>query len=287
MLDPVTVVAEEPVETAETPAKETLEVEETETEEAEPEVETPEKLEGVKAEATAKPKASKGYDPVEVIHSLKREMKELKESFRGEVESLSGEVRALKPEKDPLDALLESLPKGDAESEEGRLRADIEALAPAIKKLRPALMPEVGQHRLVLRGLLQMHDKLAFLVDQLTDAMGDNKPLGIKHLDRIERAREEQMAKSGGRGRPPLYHDVFVGLQEQLKAEEDGKKKSEASIRQDEQKRLAAQEDERKRAAGGPRGTGTPPRGGTGTPSRRSPAQIDRDIAAGKDFVIR
>jgi hypothetical protein len=153
------------------------------------------------------------------LSTLKQELKELKDSFRGEVESLAGEVRTLKPEKDPIDVLLESLPKGDPESEDGRLRADIEALAPAIKKARHAIVPEVGQHRLVLRGLLQMHDKVAFLVDQLTDAMGDNKPLGIKHLDRIEKARDEQITKSGGRGRPPLYHDVFAGLQEQLERE--------------------------------------------------------------------
>jgi hypothetical protein len=156
------------------------------------------------------------------LDSLKQEFKELKEAFRGEVESLAGEVRTLKPEKDPLDVVLESLSKVDPDSDEGRLRADIEALAPAIKKLQKSgvLVPEVGQHRLVLRGALQLIDKLAFTVDQLVDELGDKKPLGLKYMDRIEKARQDKMAKAGGKGRPPAYHDTFAEIQHQLRQEE-------------------------------------------------------------------
>jgi hypothetical protein len=210
-----------------------------------------------------------------------------------QVQALQAQLDALKPaEKDPIDAYMEGIPKGEEGSEERRRYEDAELILknPIVKG---ALDRQGLQTRAVLAGVLQALDRVRFENDQLLetlverDADGkivkDRRPPGLKHLDRITKLREDTFRTSGGK--TLIRHaDAFAQVQETLREEEEARTTQERGIRIDERGRTIRETQQRRSASGAAGGApavraphGTSPRG------RLTPQEIDR---SGQDFLL-
>ena len=207
------------------------------------------------------------------------------------------------PAKDSLDDWQDSLPDGKPPVEEGQQgdaayerKRDVAALVPLLKDARTHLLaPMTRRYEPVMAGVLQALDRLRFITGQIEESFvtkdeqgnitEDRRPLGLKHMDRIDAVRRESLEKSGGRS--ILRHqDSFDQVLAQVKGEDGKKAKDAERLRTEGADEALRRDKERTRAAGAPGSVaGTAPRG-TVTPGRRTFAQIEKDRISGKDFKI-
>lgn len=196
---------------------------------------------------------------------------------------------------DALDLHLDKLPKGEEGSPERQTYEDAKALAPILKALRPALLPEFDQVRAITAGALQAIDRIRFEIDAMSEALiekdesgrviADRRPDALKHMDRLSKIRQEVFQRTGGK-RLIRHADAFTELQEQIKEEANQARSNEATIRADERGRTTREIAGRKAASrsGAPRPAASVPR--AATPGKRSFDDIRKAIESGQDFAI-
>lgn len=270
-------VETEPVEeTADETAEQTEETTEVETPTADESQESD--GESTQGKPTAKPKSAEKVVPLSVLI-------EERQKNKARMDAIEQQIAALKPpEKDPIDALVESLPaEDDAEYQPGIKAGDIRTLAPILKALRDQINPKSAFFDKAFAATAQGMDRLKFLVEQVIEALPkDALPLGIKHLDKIDAHRKDVFEKSG-RKSLPTHKDAFDAVMEQVKAEAEQTDQREAAVRKDERSRTVKEVLQRKSAssAGGPGNARPVPRGGS--PGKRTFDQLER---SGGDFAL-
>jgi len=119
-------------------------------------------------------------------------------------------------------------------------------------------------------------DRIKFMLEQVIEAMPEeNRPAGIKALDKIDAYRKETYEKSGGR-EVPTHKDAFDAIMEQARAEEGAQAQTEATTRTDERKRTLREVMTRRSAsnATGPGNARTVPR--AARPGRRTFDQLEK-----------
>ena len=271
----------ETTETTETTGtEETTETQETETTEAEG---TEETAEGKEAATAKEGKPAKSKEPEFVPY---KRFKEVVEKLRGVEEgqrTLLTTIRSMRPKVDPVDEVISRLPEGDANAIEGtegfkqaQFKSDVKALAPLLKTLLPAIVPNLDAQNNALNYLMKNHDEVAFIVKHLIKAMpADKLPAGIRALDKIKAHRDQVLQSSRGERFLPM-DNAFEEIEEQATQEFEQGRKSEEQIRKDERTRANRERENARSVSGSPGNTGgTPPRGST-SPRRRSPSDIDK-----------
>lgn len=179
----------------------------------------------------------------------------MRTELEGKIKEMHGQLQTvLPPEKDPIDQLLDSIPKDiDPESEAGKEALDIRALAPLMKKLRPALFPKERQFDRMFAAAAQGMDRLAFKIDQIIESMDPTTlPKGLQALEKIDAHRKGVYEKSGGK-ELPSHKDAFTAIMEQADAESTAAASTEQATRTDERQRTAREILQRRGAS---RGTG-------------------------------
>jgi len=234
--------------------------------------------ESTQGKPAAKPKSAEKMVPLSVLI-------EERQKNKARMDAIEQQIAALKPpEKDPIDALVESLPaEDDAEYQPGIKAGDIRTLAPILKALREQINPKSAFFDKAFAATAQGMDRLKFLVEQVIETLPkDSLPLGIKHLDKIDAHRKDVFEKSG-RKSLPTHKDAFDAVMEQVKAEAEQANQTEAAVRKDERSRTVKEVLQRKSAssAGGPGNARPVPRGGS--PGKRSFDQLER---SGGDFAL-
>lgn len=226
--------------------------------------------------AAAKPAATKPEKlvPLSAVQKLRDELKAVKQQID----------QQRPPEKDPVDVFIESLPKNvDPESEEGKEILDLKAVAPLLKKFRPHLFPKEKFFDQAIAVTAQSMDRIKFMLEQLVEAMPEEqRPAGIKALDKIDAYRKDTFEKSGRR-ELPTHKDAFAAIMEQAEAEAAAGTASEAATRTDERRRTLSEVMTRRAAsqAGGPGNARPVPR--RAPPGKRTFDQLEK---AGGDFRL-
>lgn len=235
---------------------------------------------------------------------LTRRLDDLSSTLSRTGETMEERLRRVEPPaKDPIEQWVESLPDGKPPAEEGQQgdaayekKRDLQALAPLLKESREALLaPITRKYEPVLAGVLQALDRVRFIMGQIEDSFvtrdekgnitEDKRPAGLKHMDRIDAVRKESLQKSGGRS--ILRHqDAFDQVLNQVKGEDAKKQQDEERLRAQGADQALKRDKERTRAAGSPGNAGGPAPRGAVVPGRRTYEQIQKDLAAGKDFKL-
>lgn len=216
-------------------------------------------------------------------------------ALEGRLSATEETVGSRQQTTDPIDEILEKeFPKGEEGSPERKLWEDAkEIVAPILKQLRPALLPEIRTHERALAGTLQALGRMRFEMEQLMTAVlpkdpKTGKPIlppGLAKMDRIESIRKQVFDQSGGR-RVISHGDAFKELEQQLQDEADEAAEREVTIRQDERGRVIRETTQRRGASSGTgpgAQAGRVPRGAQPGGGRRTFDQLEN----GPDIPIR